>query len=373
MRQQYTPIFRSILTSRVWALSPAHRCVWMWLQLHADPEGYVCADVTGVAMGARVTGTEAREALELLALPDADAEPDDPHEGRIIERVSKGWRVLDYEASRELAKREARNARNRRYMRTARAKGPANDTEAAAVEALVELTTEPSDTGVPCGPNVAPPKPKPKSKPKTISEDGDSPLPPGMFACVSCGRIESAHGPCECGSRTFQNPPVHDDQTGSITLHRVQHTFPATWQPSQSLRDDATMAGVTDFDDRLASLRTGPIGGTRGVLEGELDNYVRSFFGKWRTWAETDRAKTIAAQQKPASGPWRGGVVRAVIEPTSKHRSYAKKHGLPLDELVREMVESGAAEELGAKRALELLGTKMSKLVQDRRGPQEAA
>lgn len=270
MRQQYTPIFRSVLSSRVWALSPAQRCVWMWLQLHADPEGYICADVTGVALGARVTGDEAREALELLALTDADAEPDDPYEGRIIERVPKGWRVLNYEEQRDLAKREARNARNRRYMRTARSKGPANDTELQPVEPAA------AEACVPCVPTVAPPKPKPKSKPKTISSEGDSPLPPVVVDVV-----------------VTEAEPEPEPPTVALSPSRVLNRIPATWQPSESLRADAVMAGVPDLDERIQGLREGPIGGKRGVFEDQLENYIRKFFPDWRVWGETKRAKAL--------------------------------------------------------------------------------
>ena len=40
MRHQYTPVFREFTTSSMWAESPATRCVWLYLMLHADPEGF---------------------------------------------------------------------------------------------------------------------------------------------------------------------------------------------------------------------------------------------------------------------------------------------------------------------------------------------
>lgn len=271
MRHQYTPVFRDVLTSRVWALPHAHLRVWLWLQLMHDPEGYVCADLAGVAIGARVEGKEAREALEVLSLPDADASPDDPTEGRLIERVPRGWRVLGVEDSRELVKAETRKARQRRYMKAHRA-AAANDTDKAAIAEFLELTSEP--VALP----VSPPKPTPKPKPREEGED--SPLPPVV--------AESA----------FPEAPVVVPAPS-----RVIHAIPAAWLPSESLRADAAIAGVQKFDEHLASLRGGPIGGTRGVFEDALEDYVRGFFGKWRTWEETDRAKATSATRRPWEEP----------------------------------------------------------------------
>jgi len=319
MRQQYTPIFQKVLSSRLWALSPATRCVWLWLELRCDPEGYMSTDVAGVAIGAHVTGGEAREALEVLALQDADADPEDPNQGRLIERVPGGWRVLGFEEQRDLAKREAKNARTRRYMANTRA-------AAKAANDVVPVT--------PCDPIVTPPKTKPKPTTKTFPEDRESPLPP---------------------------------MSRSVALDKL----PESWKPCAALRAEATMAGIADLDARILSLRTGPIGGQRGVLPDQLDNYVRSFFGKWRTWDETERAKAAAASKPRASGGRFDAV--PLLEPTDKHRAFAKKHGLDLDAHVREL--QSAMVELGAKRALEMLGERLSISLRKRKGvsPKEAA
>jgi hypothetical protein len=89
------------------------------------------------------------------------------------------------------------------------------------------------------------------------------------------------------------------DLTGSArhaapTLPAVWHTLDG-WDPPQWLIDEAAMQGIMrpDFDRRLADLRTGPIGGKRGVLD--RTEYVRAQFPKWRTWGEEDRGKERAA------------------------------------------------------------------------------
>ena len=157
----------------------------------------------------------------------------------------------------------------------------ANDQNGAEPESSPELTNEPS------GLTVTPPKSKPKSKP--ISSEGDSPLPP---------IVEKT--PFEELVELVGDLPVTVPATS-----RVIHAIPATWQPSESLRADATMSGVSKFEERLAGLRSGPIGGTRGVFERDLEDYIRTFFGKWRTWEETDRAKEAAAKERAsAKKPW---------------------------------------------------------------------
>lgn len=323
MRHQYTPIFKDVLTSRVWALPDAHLRVWLWLQLQADPEGFICADVTGVAVGARVSGQDARDALEVLSLVDADAEPSDVNQGRLLERVPKGWRIVGFEDQRELAKGEGQRARNRRYMRRVREAQAANDTTDSPPASTVD-------------------SPKPKPKPKPLPSEGEIPPTPTRFEQL----VEQ----------------VGDVSVTVFATTRVIHAIPDAWVPSESLRADAAIAGVANLDERILALRSGPIGGTRGIFEGELENYVRTFFGKWRTWSETDRAKASAAA-KPRGQSYRQPTV--TIEPTAKHRAYAAKHGLPLDELVKELVDSGAADDLGAKRALEMLGEKMGRKVRE--------
>jgi hypothetical protein len=324
MRRNYTPIFRDVINSRVWALSPAARAVWLWLSLVADPEGCVCSDVTGVAMGARVTGPEAREALELLVLEDADADPGDPFQGRIIERVRGGWRVLGAEDRRELAKEEARNARNRKYMQRARSV-PANDA-GADVDA--------------CVPSVSPTKPKPKTKTKTTPPTGVGVDPP--------------------------TPTPTPTTTTLVSLSRTITEVPTDWAPSPELRAEATIAGVLSLDEHIKRLRRGPIGGSRGIFEHEFHNYIRDMLPKMRTWEETDRAKAstaLAVASKPRAQGYRAPTL--TIEATPKHRAYAEKHNLPLDELVRDLNASGAVDDLGAKRALEMLGEKMGRLVRE--------
>lgn len=285
MRNPYTCIFERTLRTRVWSLSPSTRCVWLWLRLVADPEGYVNADLAGVAAGANVSAEEARRAIEGFCAPDPDADPDDPHEGRVLERVRGGWLILDYAQSVELVRTETRNARNAKYARARRARESAEREEARA---YLDLEDAASNDNAPteghADARVAPSRSKSRSK---LSSEGEK-TPPGP-------------------SHPVDNHSVGYEAEVIVPAPRRLHAIPDAWEPSESLRAAASMAGVTDFDGRLAGLRCGPIGGHRGVFETGLEAYIKTFFGKWKTWEETDRAKarasTAAAASKPRK-PW---------------------------------------------------------------------
>lgn len=298
MRHQYTPVFRDILTSRIWAQPHSTVRVWLWFEVSADPEGYVSATLSGVAVGARVSLEEAREAVELLCSVDPDAPLEEPFEGRLLERVPRGYRVLNLELDRERARHESHKARNRRYMvgyRKARKDEPTTPVAA-------------NDGGVtPEAPTVDAPKPIPKPKP-SLQEEG-SPQPPEPSGLVA----------------RFVDPGSYE--RAPTVIYRI----PEGWQLGDELREEARIAGVQRVDEHFARLKTGPIGGSRGVFAQDLADYVRGMFGKWRAWEETDRAKALAAAARPSG-------VRTfqppAWEPNAKHRAYAQKRGLDLAALL---------------------------------------
>lgn len=348
MRNPYTCIFKRTLASRVWSLSPSTRCVWLWLKLQADPEGYVSADLAGVAAGANVTSEEARRAIDGFCSADPDADPDDPHEGRVLERVRGGWLVLDHESEREMAKTETRNARNARYARARRAREATERLRPHAAND-VEPTSVPADAPVaPC---------TTRSKPTittTVAEDSNSnpPTPLGSAAAASipASAATEPEPPPAAKPRPEMAPPLREDAPQSTsTIPCVLRRLPDDWSPSEALRAEADMAGVTDLDARINKLREGPIGGARGVFPDKLDDYIRNQFGNWRTWEQTDRAKKRAAEKAPPSSrkPWEPeepliDLDLRVLD--SNIKRYIEHHGLgEWGPLVRQWLEEATA------------------------------
>lgn len=143
----------------------------------------------------------------------------------------------------------------------------------------------------------------------------------------------------------------------------VLHELPDDWSPSQELQLEAAALGITDFARRIAELRTGTIGGTRGVLPRKLDGYIRTMMGKWKTWAETDRAKAKRDAQAPRSGGFGGGGRgQPILEPSAKHVAFAAQHGLDAGEVVAKLLDEGVIDAVGLTRAREMIGEKLSLL-----------
>jgi hypothetical protein len=114
----YTKLFSSILESTVWLESPPIKVVWIAMLAMADRDGIVEASVPGLAKRAGVERGYCEQALAIFLAPDPDSRTPD-FEGRRIEPVPGGWRLLNYEVHRQRAsKEEAKEkaaARQRRH------------------------------------------------------------------------------------------------------------------------------------------------------------------------------------------------------------------------------------------------------------------
>lgn len=96
------------------------------------------------------------------------------------------------------------------------------------------------------------------------------------------------------------SPPVPPAGAHRKLPPAVIHRIPAEWILPDELLVEARAAGVQNPQAHLDRLKAGPVGGARGIFEDNLEGYVRSMFGKWRTWEETDRAK---AREKLTGSP----------------------------------------------------------------------
>lgn len=296
MRHYWTPIFRDILTSSVWANDSDTRIVWFTLLLLADPEGCVPCAIPGLALAAHVPLPAVRAAVERFLAPDPDSRSEG-HEGRRLKVVERGFQILNFEEHARRAQAEAEKARKRAWARAHRA--PGSDTDPLH---------DPQSSGDVAGCSETLDASKSKSKSKSLKGEGSGAPPPVVFAPAR-SRFGGGEG---------QGMPA------------VFHTLDG-WKLSPELRSEALIAGVPDIDERIAFVRTIPLNGVTGTTD--RDGWVRAQFGRWRAWRETDAAKksTKPWSAAPAPEPPKRPRVRGMPEwVTPEHAQLAMARGLSL-------------------------------------------
>ncbi len=145
----YNKLFTSILDSSIWLESNATRIVWVTLLAAMDQDGFArFASVRNLANRAVVSNEDAAEAVRCLEGPDQHA-PEQPHEGRRIERVEGGWMILNAAKYREMSTAIVARERNRVRVAEHRAKTKG----VMACNGVYESVTK-------CAPSEAEPEPK---------------------------------------------------------------------------------------------------------------------------------------------------------------------------------------------------------------------
>lgn len=120
MSTTYTKLFSSITESTVWREDDHTRLVWITMLAMADKRGRIWASVPGLADRARVPVESCRHALGRLTAPDPDSRTKE-HEGRRVEPIDGGWRLLNHGKYREARDEEAERERKREWARKKRA------------------------------------------------------------------------------------------------------------------------------------------------------------------------------------------------------------------------------------------------------------
>jgi len=126
----WTKLFSSIVTSSIWCEDNATLRVWIAMLAISDSTGVVEGSVPGFASLARVTQEEMVAAVAKLSSPDPHSRTPD-HEGRRIESILGGWRILNYGPYRERvqAKEGSRAPYFREYRRRRATEDVARNTE----------------------------------------------------------------------------------------------------------------------------------------------------------------------------------------------------------------------------------------------------
>ena len=111
----FTKLYSSIIYSSVWQEPDETRLVWITLLALSDRHGMVYGSVLGLAAAARVSLPECEKALETFMSPDEHSSNPD-NEGRRVERVPGGWKLLNYALYRGIGTSESRREYQRQWQ-----------------------------------------------------------------------------------------------------------------------------------------------------------------------------------------------------------------------------------------------------------------
>ena len=119
----FTKLFGSIVASSIWCEDDKTRIVWVTLLAMANRDGVIEAAVPGLANAARVSVEDCQRALDKFQSPDPYSRST-AHEGRRVERIDGGFRLLNYEFYRRKLSAEERREYKAAKQAEYRAKKP---------------------------------------------------------------------------------------------------------------------------------------------------------------------------------------------------------------------------------------------------------
>lgn len=121
MSVTFTKLFSSITESTVWCEPDRTRLAWITMLAMADSRGRVWGSVPGLANRARIPVDDMRVAIMTFLEPDADSRSKEC-DGRRIEEIDGGWRLINYEKYRSIRDEESIKESKRKYINARREK-----------------------------------------------------------------------------------------------------------------------------------------------------------------------------------------------------------------------------------------------------------
>src|SRR5690606_4956052 len=119
----YTKLFSSITESTIWGEPAGTRLVWITFLAKCNKHGEVFGSIPGFARLSNVTLEECEQAIATLLSPDKWSRTPD-NEGRRIEPIVGGWRILNHSKFDAIRGAEERAAYKRRWDRENRGDRP---------------------------------------------------------------------------------------------------------------------------------------------------------------------------------------------------------------------------------------------------------
>ena len=115
----FTKLYSSIVTSTIWLEDDTTLRIWITMLATADAQGRVDGSIPGLAHISRVSVDACEKALMVLSSPDTYSRTKD-YEGRRIEPIDGGWRILNYGKYREKRDPDKRREQTREAVRSHR-------------------------------------------------------------------------------------------------------------------------------------------------------------------------------------------------------------------------------------------------------------
>lgn len=127
---RYSPLWSHIVDSSLWAEPDFVVKVFLTLIAKKDMDDVVRGSAYNIALWCRKTEAETLEALKVLSSPDTRRLEPQQYDGKRIEKVDGGWKVLNGAHYRELMKKANKNSYKARWQSAARAKSKLAQNEA---------------------------------------------------------------------------------------------------------------------------------------------------------------------------------------------------------------------------------------------------
>lgn len=99
--RSFTKLFSGIVTSSIWDEDSDTRIVWVTMLALSNQHGEVLSTITALSRSANVRLESTELAVEKFHLPDLHSRTPD-NEGRRIETIQGGWRLLNYDKYRAM-------------------------------------------------------------------------------------------------------------------------------------------------------------------------------------------------------------------------------------------------------------------------------
>lgn len=153
MSDTYTKLFRSLAASTIVEEPLAARWLWVMLLSQADSTGCVYASVPGLARLANLSISDVEASLARFMAPDPYSRTKD-HDGRRIEEIDGGWRLLNHAKYAAIRSAEERREYQRKWDRDHRPSGHARSLKKGHSPTQSDSSPTKSDSPTPPDPTL---------------------------------------------------------------------------------------------------------------------------------------------------------------------------------------------------------------------------